>query len=786
MTIGEALMPKVALLVGVSEYQPGLQALPSAAQDVVAMQQVLEHPEMGGFDEVKILTNPLTKELEIAIYDLFAERHSEDVVLFYFSGHGVKDEHRNLYLTTSETRKNSKGIVVTPTAVAANYLQTQMSRSLCQRQVLILDCCYSGAMAKGLTAKDEGEIDILAELGGKGRAILTSSTSVQSSFQQDQGLSIYTQYLVEGIETGAADRDGDGRISADELHQYASGKILEASPAMTPQFYPLEGGYRIYLARAPQDDPKLEYRKAVEEVVSEDREDIDFIEGEIDFVNRCYLDELQTSLGLSSQEAQAIETEVMEPYRLRFQKLQRYQEVFKKAWQKQNSLSDRERRKFRRFQQVLRLRDEDVSAIEVQIAPQAKLAPPQPISRDEALSRIEFVRENLLDLKVDAIVIPTSPSLSFDGHIGRQILERLGSELYKKLRKQPRPSLGEVLVTYASPLPACYLFYTPTRKNFRATATTVFQSVTAALTQAESINDVRTIAFPSIGTGVSRLNPVSLAPEILRIVASHLERGSQLEKVIFAFVQESAYQAYISAYQSLLLKASVTYGISLAISPQTTSIGREIKVSIHLKQIEVNKEEDHILQIPHSEAIGGELNILLNAPGFRFNSDNATSLPLNTDADGEVSTQHLTQTANFSLTALRPGSTKIKAELYCGKTFNRSIETEVQVTPLDETKLHPLIAARSRPVPQPNLILQVQTAWNDDTSACTFRYHLDSFHPQLLFADDVDYNSKSLSTDWVEYSRLHLKTHIPHPQLSHGLRVLKASAKSRQLLSKNT
>ncbi|NET49892.1 MAG: caspase family protein, partial [Merismopedia sp. SIO2A8] len=127
-------MAKVALLVGVSQYQPGLQALPSAAQDVVAMQRVLEHPEMGGFNEVKILTNPLTKELEIAIYDLFAERHSEDVVLFYFSGHGVKDEHRNLYLTTPQTRKSSKGIVVTPTAVAASYLQTQMSRSLCQRQ----------------------------------------------------------------------------------------------------------------------------------------------------------------------------------------------------------------------------------------------------------------------------------------------------------------------------------------------------------------------------------------------------------------------------------------------------------------------------------------------------------------------------------------------------------------------------------------------------------------------------------------------------------------------------
>ncbi|NET08550.1 MAG: DUF2459 domain-containing protein [Symploca sp. SIO2B6] len=38
----------------------------------------------------------------------------------------------------------------------------------------------------------------------------------------------------------------------------------------------------------------------------------------------------------------------------------------------------------------------------------------------------------------------------------------------------------------------------------------------------------------------------------------------------------------------------------------------------------------------------------------------------------------------------------------------------------------------------------------------------------------------------VGVSRSGYLTHIPHPQLSHGLRVLKASAKSRQLLSKNT
>ena len=174
-----------------------------------------------------------------------------------------------------------------PTAVAASYLQQQLSRR-CDRQVIILDCCYSGAIAKGLTAKDEGEIDIQAVLGGKGRAILTSSTSVQSSFEQEGGLSVYTQYLVEGIKTGAADMDGDGRISADELHQYASDKVTSTYPAMTPQFYPVQEGYRIYLARSPQNDPELEYRKEVGKRVNE--------QGEIFRVDRKILDRLRVEL----------------------------------------------------------------------------------------------------------------------------------------------------------------------------------------------------------------------------------------------------------------------------------------------------------------------------------------------------------------------------------------------------------------------------------------------------------------------------------------------------------
>jgi hypothetical protein len=67
---------KVALLIGVSEYQPGLNPLPGSVLDVDALREVLVHPEMGGFAEtdVFILKNPQRQEMEDQIYRLFANR----------------------------------------------------------------------------------------------------------------------------------------------------------------------------------------------------------------------------------------------------------------------------------------------------------------------------------------------------------------------------------------------------------------------------------------------------------------------------------------------------------------------------------------------------------------------------------------------------------------------------------------------------------------------------------------------------------------------------------------
>lgn len=367
-------MAKVALLIGVSEYQTGLNPLPSAVQDVEAMQRVLRHPEMGGFDEVRTLPNPDPLVMQEAIESLFSGRTKTDLLLMFFSGHGVKDDSGKLYFATRLTRKNSVGELVKATAVPAGFVQDVMSNSRCKRQVIILDCCFSGAFAEGMTAKDDGTVDIRTQLGGEGRAVLTSSTSTQYSFeQQGEALSVYTRYIVEGIETGAADGDNDGFISIEELHDYARKKVQEAAPAMKPRIYVVEEGFKILLAKASVDDPKLRYRQEVESFASR---------GTISSIGRSTLNLRRENLGISSEEAEAIEAEVLKPYQDYKKRLQQYEQVLAEEIKQHYPLSEESRSELKSFQAALGLRNQDVERIIARIAPQekTKLASPENLS----------------------------------------------------------------------------------------------------------------------------------------------------------------------------------------------------------------------------------------------------------------------------------------------------------------------------------------------------------------------------------------------------------------------
>lgn len=225
-------MAKLALLIGISQYEFGLDPLPGSKKDVQAMEKVLRHPERGGFDAVEVITNPDPQQMREKIEALFADCHKDDLLLLYFSGHGITDNRGKLYLTSPTTKKTR----LAATAIPSDFVHSLMFTSPSRQQVVILDCCFSGAFAKGMTAKADA-------------AVLTSSGLLEYS-QSGTDLSLYTRFLVEGMETGAADLNKDGMISVDELHEYAKEQILQCSTEIKPDIYPFKEGHKLSLTQA--------------------------------------------------------------------------------------------------------------------------------------------------------------------------------------------------------------------------------------------------------------------------------------------------------------------------------------------------------------------------------------------------------------------------------------------------------------------------------------------------------------------------------------------------------
>jgi uncharacterized caspase-like protein len=120
-------MRKIALLIGISQYELGLQPLPKAVNDVDAVHRVLVNPEMGDFaqGDVTVLKNPERQVISEKIEELYSNCQKDDLVLFYFSGHGITIDTGEFYFSTRITKKNDQGKLRTASAIAAKDLLFQ-------------------------------------------------------------------------------------------------------------------------------------------------------------------------------------------------------------------------------------------------------------------------------------------------------------------------------------------------------------------------------------------------------------------------------------------------------------------------------------------------------------------------------------------------------------------------------------------------------------------------------------------------------------------------------------
>lgn len=169
------------------------------------------------------------------------------------------------------------------------------------------------------------------------------------------------------------------------------------------------------------------------------------------------------------------------------------------------------------------------------------------------MKKLEIIIGDITTQRVDAIVNAANTSLLGGGGVDGAIHLAAGPELLKECRTLGGCQTGEAKITKGYLLPAKYVIHTPGpiwRGGESKEDKLLENSYRNSLLLAEEHN-IKTIAFPSISTGVYHF-PIERAAKIaLTTINSFLAAHDSLEKVVFVCFDQNTYQQYALQQQLL-------------------------------------------------------------------------------------------------------------------------------------------------------------------------------------------------------------------------------------------
>jgi len=211
---GETL-ERYALITGSNFGGKGTGTLKYAASDAKRFQDVLTR--MGGVkdENTLLMVNPekdnLVQGLAFLANKIKKNRNNDRQAqfLFYYSGHS-----------------DDRGLLLNGERMEYADLKARIDAVGAEVQIVVLDSCSSGAFtrSKGGQIMAPFLMDLSTDV--EGHAFLTSSTAEEVSQESDRiGSSFFTHALIEGLR-GAADANGDGKVSLNEAYDYAYSQTL--------------------------------------------------------------------------------------------------------------------------------------------------------------------------------------------------------------------------------------------------------------------------------------------------------------------------------------------------------------------------------------------------------------------------------------------------------------------------------------------------------------------------------------------------------------------------------
>lgn len=165
------------------------------------------------------------------------------------------------------------------------------------------------------------------------------------------------------------------------------------------------------------------------------------------------------------------------------------------------------------------------------------------------MESFDIVLGDITTVKADAIVNAANTSLLGGGGVDGAIHRAAGPQLLEECRTLHGCSTGEARITKGYRLPAKYVIHTPGpiwQGGRHHEASLLENSYVNSLKLADDYG-CRTVAFPSISTGVYHFPLEQAAAIAVQAIRKFLERSRHVEKVVIVCFDEATKRAYEKA-----------------------------------------------------------------------------------------------------------------------------------------------------------------------------------------------------------------------------------------------
>jgi len=170
------------------------------------------------------------------------------------------------------------------------------------------------------------------------------------------------------------------------------------------------------------------------------------------------------------------------------------------------------------------------------------------------LEKVEIIQGDITRLEVEAIVNAANETLLGGGGVDGAIHRAAGPELLTACRELNGCPTGEARITKGYNLPARYVIHTvgPVWRGGDSNENNLLASCYRNSLQLAVDHNLRSIAFPSISTGVYRF-PIKQASRIaLRVIIDFVETEEAAPRVVMTCFSEQDLGIYRQVYEELL------------------------------------------------------------------------------------------------------------------------------------------------------------------------------------------------------------------------------------------